>query len=152
MMRLPPMFTRTYTLFPYTALFRCGIDSGTGSSGLYSSHSPGRVRGGSACACSPDTSMNSRAVRAASPVGAVNQATASDTVIRIAVSTIDCQRTIVSEHGSPPVISTSPGAILAGLACSCAAEDANHIAHTAPKPAPAHSAAGGTPTRTAPPP
>src|SRR3546814_4184658 len=74
-------------------------DSSTVSSGLYSSHSPGRVRGGSAGACSPDTSMNSRAVRAASPVGAVNQATASDTVIRIAVSTIDCHRKIVSENG-----------------------------------------------------
>src|SRR3546814_527775 len=121
-------------------------DSSTVSSGLYSSHSPGRVRGGSAGACSPDTSMNSRAVRAASPVGAVNQATASDTVIRIAVSTIDCHRKIVSENGSTPVISTSPGGMLAGLACSCAAEDDDPVAHTAPRPRYAAAPAARSPS------
>src|SRR5690606_695894 len=109
-------------------------DSSTVSNGLYSSHSPGRVRGGSAWVASPATSVNSPAVRAASPVGAVSQATTSDMAIRIAVSTIDCHRKMVSVNGSTPVISTSPGGMLAGLACSCAAEDDSPIAHTAPSP------------------
>lgn len=109
-------------------------DSSTVSSGLYSSHSPGRVRGGSDGAFASSTSTNSRAVRAASPPGAVIHATSSDTLIRIAVSAIDCHRKIVCENGSTPVISTSPGGMLAGLACSCAAEDDSPIAHTAPRP------------------
>jgi hypothetical protein len=41
---------------------------------------------------------------------------------------------MVSVNGSTPVISTSPGGMLAGLACSCAADELSPIAHTAPRP------------------
>jgi hypothetical protein len=64
----------------------------------------------------------------------VSQHTASEAAIRIAVSSSDCQRKIVCVNGSTPVISSKPGGMLSGLACSCAAEDDSPIAHTAPRP------------------
>jgi hypothetical protein len=79
-------------------------------------------------------SGNASAVRTASPVGAVKYATASDTAINAAVSTIDCHSRIVCVNGSTPVIASRPGGMLAGLACSCAAEELSPKAHTAPRP------------------
>ena len=73
-------------------------------------------------------------MRAARPCGAVTQQISSETPISTAVSTIDCHRKIVSVKGSTPVISSRPGGIEAGLACSCAAEELRPIAHTAPSP------------------
>lgn len=109
-------------------------ESSTVSSGLYSSHSPGRVRrcsgSGSACAAPG----NSSAVRALPAAGAVSQAISSETRISTEVSAIDCHRKMVSVNGRTPVISTSPGGMLAGLACSCAADELRPIAHTAPRP------------------
>ncbi|MNT27960.1 hypothetical protein D3C72_1636140 [compost metagenome] len=113
---------------------KASSESSTVSNGLYSSHSPGRVRrcsgSGSACAAPGKSS----AVRALPAAGAVSQAISNETRINTAVSTIDCHRKMVSVNGSTPVISTSPGGMLAGLACSCAADELRPIAHTAPSP------------------
>jgi hypothetical protein len=79
-------------------------------------------------------SSKASTVRAALPVGAVSQQISSETRISTAVSTIDCHRKIVSVNGSTPVISSRPGGIEAGLACSCAAEELRPIAQTAPRP------------------
>ena len=112
-------------------------DSSTTSSGLYSSHSPGRearVRSSAAAGASAAASGNASTVRAASPRGAVSHATSSDTPISAPVSSSDCHRKIVCVNGSTPVIGNSPGGMLAGFACSCAADELSPIAHTAPRP------------------
>ncbi len=57
-----------------------------------------------------------------------------DTTSRTAVTTIDCQRKIVSEKGITPVIGSSAFGKLAGFACSCAAEEESPIAQVAPSP------------------
>ncbi len=103
------------------------------SSGLYSSHSPGRVRGGSVGVEVSPTSK-SRAVRAFASDGAVNQQISSDAAISTAVSTIDCHRKIVWLKGNTPVIASSPGGMLPGLACNCAADEDRPIAQIAPSP------------------
>ena len=56
------------------------------------------------------------------------------TTISTAVSAIDCHRKIVCVNGMTPVIASNAGGMLAGFACSCAAEDDNPIAHTDPMP------------------
>lgn len=104
------------------------------SNGLYSSHSPGRVRGGRAAGARPASTPKSLAVRAAAPCGAVSQATQIDTTISPAVSAMDCQRKIVWVKGITPVMASNPGGIDAGFACNCAADDDSPIAQTAPSP------------------
>jgi hypothetical protein len=47
---------------------------------------------------------------------------------------MDCHRKIVSVNGITPVTWTRPGGMLAGFACSCAADDDKPIAQTAPNP------------------
>ena len=103
------------------------------TSGLYSSHSPGRVRrAGVSDVASCCASCG--APRAASPTGAVHHAMAIDTAINTAVSAIDCHSRIVCENGRMPVIASNAGGMLAGFACNCAADELNPIAHTAPRP------------------
>ncbi len=103
------------------------------SNGLYSSHSPGRVRGGNT-GVEVSPMSKSCAVRAFASDGAVVQQMRSDTTINTHVNTIDCHRKMVWLKGSTPVIASNPGGMLAGLACSCAADDDNPIAQIAPNP------------------
>jgi len=111
---------------------KASSDSRIVSSGLVSSHSPGRFAWGAGVGAG--FAMRSGAPRAASSVGAVHQAMATDTAISTPVSTSDCHRKIVWENGITPVIASKAGGMLAGFACSCAADELNPIAHTAPRP------------------
>ncbi len=63
-------------------------------------------------------------------VGADNQAMPTDTGIRIAVNSSDCHKKTVSVNGITPVIASSAGGMLAGLACRSAAEEDRPSAHT----------------------
>src|ERR1700754_352267 len=106
----------------------------TDSNGLYSSHSPGRSRGGSFGVALFESTTNSLAVRAWAWLGAVSQHTMSEATIRQASNTCDCHRKIVCENGNTPVMANSPGGMLAGLACNWAADELRPSAHTAPRP------------------
>jgi acetyl esterase/lipase len=48
--------------------------------------------------------------------------------------TSDCQRKIVSVNGMTPVIGSSAGGMLAGLACSSAADEDSPSAQMLPSP------------------
>src|SRR4249919_397817 len=109
---------------------KASSDSAMVSKGVFSSQSPGRaVR-----SVETGAGVSTGAPRTASPVGAVHHAIATDTAINTLVSAIDCHRKIVCENGNTPVIASNAGGMLAGLACNCAAEELNPIAHTAPRP------------------
>jgi hypothetical protein len=58
----------------------------------------------------------------------------TETTRSTAVMTIDCHRKIVSENGMTPVIGSSVFGRLPALACNCADDDDNPIAHVAPSP------------------
>ncbi len=104
------------------------------SSGLYSSHSPGRLRVAAAGSTTRTSTSHSAARRACAPRGADHHAISIDTPINTVVSTIDCHRKIVSPNGITPVIFSSAGGRLAAFACSCAADEERPIAHDAPRP------------------
>ena len=100
----------------------------------YSSHSPGRARGGSGSTRSERSTSRSSAVRIAAPCGAEAHAIATLSTIRTAAMVSDCQVRIVAPKSSTPVISSSSGGSDAGVACSWAAEDERPSAQTAPRP------------------
>ena len=100
----------------------------------YSSHSPGRPRGGSGSTRSERSTSMSSAVRIAAPCGAEAQAIATLRAIRTAAIVSDCQVRIVAPKSSTPVISSSSGGSEAGVACNCAADDDKPSAQTEPRP------------------
>ena len=104
------------------------------SIGLYSSHSPGRVR---ALAIRRGGVLARRAAAPCAPVrgrGAVSHAIQIVTTISTSVSAIDCHRKIVWLNGITPVIASRAGGMLAGFACNCAADEDSPIAQTEPRP------------------
>src|SRR6478672_11031181 len=106
----------------------------TVSSGLYSSHSPGRSRCGSAAVLISTSILMSCAVTARLPIGADDQAIATETINSTTNIAIDCHRKIVSVNGMMPTILNSAGGSDVGFACNCAAEDDRPSAHVAPRP------------------
>ena len=106
----------------------------TVASGLYSSHSPGRVRGAEDSERAAKSIFKSCAVRARPASGADCHATHTLTPANTAASSSDCQRKIVSVKGITPVTANSAGGMLAGFACNWAAEDDRPSAQTDPVP------------------
>ncbi len=103
-------------------------------SGLYSSHSLGRWRGGSAASSICTSTPSFSAVTACTRAGAESHATAVETAIRMPQSSIDCQRKMVSVKGMTPVIARSGLGMLAAFDCSCAADELKPSAQVAPSP------------------
>src|SRR5215468_10578533 len=92
--------------------------------GEYSSHSPGCFGGGNSCDALLETSMPiDCAVTAVAAPGADQIAMITEIISSTAVITIDCQRKIVSENGITPEMGSRLFGRLAGLACSCAADE-----------------------------
>ena len=103
--------------------------------GEYSSHSPGCFGRASSCGWLRERSMPiACAVMALPGPGADQSAITTEIASRTTVTTIDCHRKIVSENGITPVIGSRLLGRLAGLACSCAAEEDRPIAQVAPSP------------------
>src|SRR5678815_1139674 len=99
----------------------------TVSSGLYSSHSPGRSRCGSVAVLISTSMAMSCAVTALFPIGADDQAVATEMINSTTNMAIDCHKKIVSVNGMMPTILNSAGGSDAGFACNCAAEDLSLI-------------------------
>src|ERR1039457_3551728 len=105
------------------------------SSGECSSQSPGFCGAGTLIASSREISMRmASAVIAAFGPGADEIAMVMETTSSTAVITNDCHMKIVSVKGITPVIASRLLGTLAGLACSCAADEDRPIAQVAPSP------------------
>ena len=106
----------------------------TVSTGEYSSHSPGRSRCGRAGAWTAVSTPSCSAVTARAPEGVDSRQIRTETTISTAAMAIDCHRKMVWLNGSTPVMASTGLGRLAGLACSCAAEEVRPIAQVAPRP------------------
>ena len=105
----------------------------TGRMRLYSSHSPGRERGGTSSFWSSKSTSRSSAVTMAAPLGAEKWAITTVSAMMMAHVSRDCHVKIVVPKSRTPVIFSSSGGSESAVACSCAAEDIPR-AHTAPSP------------------
>src|ERR687889_1988699 len=108
--------------------------SNTVSKGECSSHSPGCSRGGSASSLAETSTPIASAVTALASEGADQRAITTEIAISTTAITIDCHRKIVSVNGITPVIGSKDAGKLAGLACSCAADELKPRAQVAPSP------------------